>query len=845
MNLDRKWKLAVGIGLVFLISLALSCSVFRTGFLVGKDYVELRIEATGDKNGDSWGTDVRISAISINGEEISPEDLTIEDGWHTENNQIAVVNPENPISLTGNFEHVGNISIDFIRQSGSGIVNVYVDDEKKASLDLYSEEWQSYTYEIYPGDVSILSHLFLFAFICLLTGEILYLLLCFWRMPVKDGILPAQFLFFAFTMAVILWLACDCFGNIEEAGGSYFETQTWFLVHVFFLLQGNMASVCLRKQNSDNEKNWIRYGKNGACVFLWSLYLLIGFEILNNSGGFYYLSVPALCFTLLLFWIACFMLWGLLRNVFLSGCLVSVLLTVLTVINYYTLTFRGTVFMPSDILAAGTAMNVLGQYTLTVGAELLAGIGLIISGCMFLRYFEQSEAHRGKFRRVLSTVGPVVLGLVFIYGINLSSVQQTFGFAVNIWKATLQCEEEGFALTFFVNIANTFPHKPESYSKSKIQELYEQYTTEYADEETVFPNVLVIMNESFSDLEEFDLFEASEPLTPFLDSQKGDAHALTGYVEVPVFGGGTSKTEFEFLTGVNSRDYPTSSPYDTFVAKKVPALPETMKSLGYESIALHPSVASNWSRSKGYPKLGFDEFIDAEKMQNNKLVRNFISDESFYNEIIRIDEETDAPLFLFGVTMQNHGGYDEEDYEEPIEIVSPAGDYPLATQYINLVRESDRALEEFVSYYEAAEEPAVIVFFGDHLPNVESELLENIMEPYRTGTDQDNLLSYHTPYYIWTNMEMDKDALPEDGSTLSIALLQTVVMDVAGLPKSGYQQFLSALMEQYPVVAAGCVLDADGQVVEDTQDSWLTDYEILQYDLLRGKYGGKQAFYCH
>jgi hypothetical protein len=124
--------------------------------------------------------------------------------------------------------------------------------------------------------------------------------------------------------------------------------------------------------------------------------------------------------------------------------------------------------------------------------------------------------------------------------------------------------------------------------------------------------------------------------------------------------------------------------------------------------------------------------------------------------------------------------------------------------------------------------------FGDHFPSIEDDLLNTLQAGETTGTEPDELLLYHTPFYLWANFELDKDALPEDGSLLSISFLQTVLLDAAKLPKNGYQQFLTDLRDTYPVVSASCVVDADGNVVSDPDSDLLADYDTLQYALLKG-----------
>jgi hypothetical protein len=66
--------------------------------------------------------------------------------------------------------------------------------------------------------------------------------------------------------------------------------------------------------------------------------------------------------------------------------------------------------------------------------------------------------------------------------------------------------------------------------------------------ETIQPvNIICIMNESLSDLQVAGDFETNEDYFPYLRSLADIT--IHGNLCVPVFGSGTSNSEFEFLTG--------------------------------------------------------------------------------------------------------------------------------------------------------------------------------------------------------------------------------------------------------------------------------------------------------
>lgn len=90
----------------------------------------------------------------------------------------------------------------------------------------------------------------------------------------------------------------------------------------------------------------------------------------------------------------------------------------------------------------------------------------------------------------------------------------------------------GFLLTYFTTIEKLFPRKPQTYSKEILHNLFHTYQTDAIDNTNLFPNIIVIMDESFSDLERFNSFSSSEPLEPFLHSLRGKA---THYMDMYKF----------------------------------------------------------------------------------------------------------------------------------------------------------------------------------------------------------------------------------------------------------------------------------------------------------------------
>ena len=177
--------------------------------------------------------------------------------------------------------------------------------------------------------------------------------------------------------------------------------------------------------------------------------------------------------------------------------------------------------------------------------------------------------------------------------------------------------------------------------------------------EAAYPNVIVIMDEAFADLPEIYGFETDGDVLPNLHAMQEDT--ITGSLLVSIFGGGTSNTEYEFLTGNSLYALPLGScPYVQYMSASQQSIAWHMQHLGYSTAAYHPFDPSGYRRTANYPLLGLDPFysISADLPAQDTL-RGFLSDSSDFQNIITLYEQRDEdqPFFLFNVTMQNHGGY--------------------------------------------------------------------------------------------------------------------------------------------------------------------------------------------
>ena len=522
--------------------------------------------------------------------------------------------------------------------------------------------------------------------------------------------------------------------------------------------------------------------------------------------------------------------------------LFQIMCPVLSLVEYYVYRLRGRSFMLQDIKSIQTAATVMNAYSYEL--ELLPGIALLASAALLLVAFMLPDI---KWAKLAGTRKIIVLTLGYVsYSVlsNQDIMNKTEHMSMALWDIEVNYQEKGYIRTLLAEIQYLTQNEPENYSPDKVREIAEYYVNEYEKKENsnvIQPeNLFLIMNESWSDLRYIADFNECDTITPYIDSMKDNV--IKGFLHMPVFGAGTSNSEYEVLTG-NSTQFLGSGniAYQLFISNNEYGLASSFDKLGWQTVAMHPNLATNWNRNIVYPRMKFHQFISQENWskENWNALRWCVSDEASYQELIKLYENKsdDQNLFSFLVTMQNHGGYDWEDYDATVSL-DYEDEYPFTEQYLSLIQETDKAFGDLVSYFENVEEPTMIVMFGDHLPNIEQEFYELL---FRTDWNDLDLYQkqkiYTTPYIIWTNYELP-DA---EGLEMSSNFFGSFFLQLSGLEMTDYNKCLLMILEKIQVIGTGAIMDAAGMwysmdELPDNLQKIINDYEILQYNNV---FGGK------
>ena len=509
----------------------------------------------------------------------------------------------------------------------------------------------------------------------------------------------------------------------------------------------------------------------------------------------------------------------------------SVIAMVIGLADYYVIEFRGVPILPWDIYSIKTAASVSADYSYALdGAavwSVLAFVGLIV-----LESLGKDHKIDRKLWKVRLAGGLCAFFVLFSEYQLLKSPEFILNMRIydKLFTPYSMIKRDGIALAFMLELQYMEVEKPDNYNESVVAEAYEALSEDVVVAKERKPNIIVVMNEAFSDPAVLGDFQTNEDYMPILHGlQEGQENTITGIMNVSVMGGNTANTEFEFLTGSTMAFLPDGSvPYQQYIDAPVNSMASYLKGMGYKTIAMHPYNATGWERNIAYPFMGFDVFYSLKNFYGVTKVREYVDDDSCVDRIIKEYEKAKEPCFIFNVTMQNHSPYTAEyDNFTPDITVEGSDSFQLST-YLSLVKLSDAALGRLLEYFSQVEEDTVVVFFGDHQPTdsvVRDVWKLNGVDPYNL-TEEQECLRYQVPFVVWANYDIEEQTDVMTGANF----LGAQVFEWCHIPNSGYQNYLLELNEEFSAITGRTVMDKNGKFIEfkEVEDA-LLEYNMLQY----------------
>lgn len=530
------------------------------------------------------------------------------------------------------------------------------------------------------------------------------------------------------------------------------------------------------------------------------------------------------------------------RRWHLAYLLGSVLFCVWGIADHYVWLFTGDVLTVTALRSAGTAMDVLHGYRLTLSLPILcilAGAAVNIAMALLLKKLVPDPI---PWRRIWApAAGLAALCGAFVLSSNaLEKIDP-----MELWTARLDLNDYGYPLYFYRQAVRTAHsvQQPVGYDEAVLAPLAAQSDAGAADTDAPQPDIVLILNESFYFLDDYTDVEADRP---YNKSWTSLSNAVKGRAVVPQISGGTNRTEYEYLTSNSTFLISHFSPFNMLDLTDANSVVRYLKQFGYSACAMHDASESNYSRGRAYPTIGFDDALFKDFFTDSKYGERRATDRSNYEDMFQVYEDSgDGPRFIYLLTYQNHGGYEQND--SIFDTVHTGRDFGEYTddvdEYLTSVRMSDDALVRLTSYFNRVDRPVILCMVGDHSPSFLGRL------PADSGlTDREReIVARSTPFFIWAN---DAFGPIEEGDDrlVTVSDLVPMVLDIAGIPLSPYYQTLLTLSEQFPArLSTGVYRTTDGAygsfALDDPNYDKLAPYYFMEYNNLLSTADRYQALF--
>lgn len=516
--------------------------------------------------------------------------------------------------------------------------------------------------------------------------------------------------------------------------------------------------------------------------------------------------------------------------------------------NYFVVMFRSNPIVPWDIYSFETAMSVADNYVFSVDWALAEHIAMFI--LMLIVGVRTNIRLNKKILRPILTVAMCIPAYFYISYLWQDNLERNTGLNDTLFNAKYMHSKDGFFVSFILDIHFLQIEEPKNYSDEYALSLLNEQKVEKVETPEELPDIIAIMDETFSDPAVLGEFETNKDYMPFVHSiLRGEvANTISGYADVSVLGGNTANSEFEFLTGNSMAFFPNGSvPYLQYIRDGISTIVPQLEEYGYTTYGTHPYRAKGWNREFIYDLMGFDYRYFQGSFPFEDKLRNYVSDEADFKSILEWRNNTEGPFFMFNVTMQNHSNYGGDfDNFDPQIVAKFKNTYSnkYLNKYLSLMYETDQDVASLLSELSQSDRKTIVVFWGDHQPN--DYVVRPIYKEY--GLDFDNQTyeqqqqRQKTPFFIWANYDIQEQTNVE----ISLNYLNILLFETAGLQLDEYQTFRKNLWQgQIPMMNAVGYRNDDGDLVEyddapEEIQNLLNEYQNIQYYRMEREYSKKK-----
>ena len=529
-----------------------------------------------------------------------------------------------------------------------------------------------------------------------------------------------------------------------------------------------------------------------------------------------------------------------------------------------------TSFIPksSQTLVDGAVTGVIYFVAICIIMRFLDGRNAIIP-CHWLHPFASVKNFAGTLTRVLAAALSATLVVSFIWELGTANSWAT-EFAHNLsdnpqpWNPLADAANNGPAINFLQLAHTKIMDEPEDYSKEAMTKIAKKYSKE-ADSinqsrttNLTDSTVIMVLSETFSDPTRIPGVSFAEDPIPNIRQIKDET--TSGLMLSPGYGGGTANIEYQALTGLSMANY--SDTLSIAYQQLVPGQKwdQSLNQLWNEkngedsSVAFHAYNRGMYFRDINYKKFGFSKFYATDgtpELTDLRLIDSawYVSDESFYSQVLKKVQSSDGNKFYQVVTMQNHMPYEDIYTDNQFKELDTSENLQENERlnietYTKGLNYTDQATQDFLNTLNNIDRPITVVFYGDHLPGI-----------YSTAySDSDNILGLHeTDYFIWSNNASSAAGTKLDDASSAYTSSNYFSAQLASHLNAKVSPYLAFLTEMHQAIPAMSVPSAAGgssdkpvylnaagacmneKDLSEEAKTLLHDYKLIQYDMSAGR----------
>jgi hypothetical protein len=348
--------------------------------------------------------------------------------------------------------------------------------------------------------------------------------------------------------------------------------------------------------------------------------------------------------------------------------------------------------------------------------------------------------------------------------------------------------------------------------------------------ENTLPDIMLVLEESAFDPRL--IRECPPALCDFalLQPLAAATRIQQGPLLVHTTGGGTWLAEFAVLAGFDWRVFGRGGAYApvSLAPRLGHSLPRYLQSLGYRTVAVYPTDGHFLSATLAYEHYGFDEFYDRSDL---KLGDDWpaVYDRMVFDKTLQLAAKPgdSRPVFVFVLTIRNHGPHGTDEYELPNECVSLAKktDARLA-DFMARMRDSSHDYIALSAAWLSNPRPRVLAWFGDHQPEAAWGFTADLQK-LNARYVANNALPEHSQYLTYFQLAANFGAPVRSISqqALDMSYLGAELLEFSGLPLDAN----AVAARQVASVCNGLMLDcADRELIADYLSYRIHDLRSIQ-----------------